>query len=117
MSDVALHGIPNCDQVKRARAWLQAAGVAYQFHDFKRARPEAARLQRWMAAVGADTLVNRKGTTWRGLSEAERGAAHTPEGALALCLAQPSVIKRPVLESGDRILVGFDPATYESFFR
>lgn len=117
MSDVALHGIPNCDQVRRARAWLQAAGVPYRFHDFKRAGPEPGQVRRWMAAVGADTLVNRKGTTWRGLSDAERGAAQTPEGVLALCLAHPSVIKRPVLEAGDRILVGFDPATYDSVFR
>jgi arsenate reductase (glutaredoxin) len=108
-----LYGIPNCDTVKKARAWLAEAGQAHEFHDFKKAGLDAATLDRWITAVGVDLLVNRKGTTWRALDPAAQAAAATPAGARALMLAQTSVIKRPVVEWDDgRVTVGFDAAAW-----
>jgi Spx/MgsR family transcriptional regulator len=108
-----LYGIPNCDTVKKARAWLADQGVAYDFHDFKKAGVPADRLQRWMQAAGPERLLNRQGTTWRKLDADAQSAAQEPAGAKALMLAQPSVIKRPVVEWGDgSVTVGFDPADW-----
>ena len=104
-----LYGIPNCDTVKRARAWLADNGLAHEFHDFKKAGVPAERLEAWLAAVGWEVLLNRKGTMWRKLDEAERAAVVDAASARALMLRQPSVIKRPVVEWPDgRISVGFD---------
>jgi Spx/MgsR family transcriptional regulator len=106
----ALYGIPNCDTVKRARAWLAERGVAAEFHDFKRAGLDAARLERWTQALGWEALLNRRGTTWRGLPEAERTAVVDATSAQAAMLRHPSLIKRPVVEWPDgAITVGFDP--------
>ena len=110
---ITLYGIPNCDTVKKARAWLDGQGVAYQFHDFKKAGVPQAGLQRWLAAAGWQTLLNRKGTTWRKLDEAAQAAAADEAGAAALMKAQPSVIKRPVVEWADgAVTVGFDAADW-----
>lgn len=109
---ITLYGIPNCDTVKKARRWLDDQGVAYSFHDFKKQGVPPAQLDRWMRAVGAARLVNRQGTTWRKLDAAAQAAAASDAGARALMLAQPSVIKRPVIEAGERVLVGFDEASY-----
>ncbi|WP_232540274.1 arsenate reductase [Azohydromonas aeria] len=112
-----LHGIPNCDTVKRARAWLAAQGREHEFVDFKRQPPDAAQLQRWSQALGgADALVNRRGTTWRKLDDAQRAAAEaSPDGALALLRAQPSLIRRPVVEWGDgAVTAGFDAAAWQA---
>ncbi len=104
-----LYGIPNCDTVKRARAWLADRGRAHEFHDFKKAGVPPARLDAWLAATGWERLLNRSGTTWRKLDEAERARVVDAASARALMLAQPSVIKRPVVEWDDgRITVGFD---------
>ena len=112
---IILYGIPNCDTVKKARAWLTGQGVAHGFHDFKKAGVPSERLDRWMAAVGPDRLVNRQGTTWRKLDAAAQARAGEPAGARALMLEQPSVIKRPVVEWGDgAVTVGFDPADWAS---
>jgi len=113
---VTLFGIANCDSVKKARAWLEAAGVAYVFHDYKTAGIEPARLQGWIRRVGWEVLLNRAGTTFRKLPEAER-AGLTQAKAVALMLAQPSMIKRPVLEEGERLLVGFKPESYAAALR
>jgi Spx/MgsR family transcriptional regulator len=108
-----LHGIPNCDTVKKARAWLQARGVAHEFVDFRKAAPDAATLRGWAQAVGTERLLNRKGTTWRALDAAAQAAAATEAGAIALMQAQPSVIKRPVVQWADGTLtVGFDEADW-----
>ncbi len=108
-----LYGIPNCDTVKRARAWLAERGVAVAFHDFKKAGVPADELDRWTAALGWDRLINRQGTTWRRLDEATRAAVVDAASARALMLAQPSVIRRPVVDWGDgRLTVGFDPAAW-----
>lgn len=115
MSTTVLHGIPNCDTVKRARAWLTEQGRPYDFHDFKKAGvPDGeAGLDGWIAAVGWERLVNRQGTTWRKLDEAVRAAVVDAASARALMLAQPSVIKRPVVRWADGTLtVGFDAAEF-----
>ena len=110
---IKLYGIPNCDTVKRARAWLAEQGVEYGFHDFKKAGVPEDRLPVWLKAVGWEKLVNRQGTMWRRLSDAERAAVVDAASATALALAVPSVIKRPVVEwPGGAITVGFDAATW-----
>ena len=107
-----LYGITNCDTVKKARAWLTDQGVDYQFHDFKKQGVPDARLDHWIAQVGWEKLVNRQGTTWRKLDPAVQGAVKDAASAKALMLANPSVIKRPVVEWTDATTVGFDPAAW-----
>lgn len=110
-----LYGIPNCDNVKRARAWLQAQRVAYRFHDFKKSGVPTARLDAWIADVGWEALVNHRGTTWKKLEETARAAVVDAASARALMLAAPSVIKRPVVEwAGGQVTVGFDPARWDA---
>jgi len=116
VTEATLYGIPNCDTVKRARAWLVAQGIAHQFHDFKKSGVPAERIDAWLAAAGWETLLNRRGTTWRGLDDAQRAGVEGPAAARALMLAQPSLIKRPVVEWADgRITVGFDAARWAAF--
>jgi Spx/MgsR family transcriptional regulator len=112
--ETVVYGIPNCDTVKRARAWLGAQGLAYRFHDFKRDGVPADHLDRWLAEAGLERLVNRQGTAWRKLDEGVRAGVTDAASAKALLLAQPSVIKRPVVEWADGALtVGFDEARWE----
>jgi arsenate reductase len=106
-----LYGIRNCDTVKKARAWLEARGVDYAFHDYKTAGIDEARLRGWAAEMGWERLLNRSGTTFRKLPEAEREGIGADK-AIALMLAQPSMIKRPVLDLGGRRLVGFREAEW-----
>jgi Spx/MgsR family transcriptional regulator len=104
-----VYGIPNCDTVRRARAWLDGHGVEHRFHDFKKSGVPADRLDAWMAAVGWDRLVNRQGLTWKKLDETARARVVDAAAARALMLATPSVIKRPVVEwPGGDVTVGFD---------
>jgi arsenate reductase len=111
---ITIYGIKNCDTMKKARAWLDKKGVAYDFHDYKAAGIERAKLEGWAKTVGWDTLINRAGTTFRKLPDADREGL-TEKKAIALMLAQPSMIKRPVLElGGGRLLVGFKPAEYDA---
>lgn len=112
---ITLYGIKNCDTMKKARAWLDGHGVAYAFHDYKTAGIDGARLDGWMAQVGWETLLNRAGTTFRKLPETEREGLDASR-ARSLMLAQPSMIKRPVLERDGRITVGFKPDIYEGLF-
>lgn len=110
-----VYGIPNCDTVKKARVWLSDHGVEAVFHDFKKLGVPAAELPTWAQAVGWETLVNRKGTTWRKLDEATRHAVTDLTSAAALMVAHPSVIKRPVVAWPDgRLTVGFDLAVFAS---
>ena len=113
MTQPVLYGIRNCDTVKKARAWLEQRGVAYGFHDYKSAGIDAGRLERWCAEVGWETLLNRAGTTFRKLEPSHRESLDEKK-ARALMLAQPSMIKRPVLELGARVVVGFKPDLYRS---
>jgi Spx/MgsR family transcriptional regulator len=108
-----LHGIPNCDTVKRARAWLAERGVAAHFHDFKRDGVPAERLVLWLAALGWEKVLNRAGTTWRKLAEAERSGVVDAATAAALLRREPSLIKRPLVEWPDgTVSVGFDEAAW-----
>lgn len=106
-----LYGIKNCDTVKKARAWLDAKGVDYDFHDYKSAGIDEARLRSWVGEFGWEKVLNRAGTTFRKLPEAAR-ADLDADKAVALMLAQPSMIKRPMLDLGDRRLLGFKADEY-----
>ena len=108
---VIIHGIKNCDTMKRARAWLDAHGIAYAFHDYKAAGIERAVLETWARKVGWEVLLNRAGTTFRALPE-DRRQGLDAASAIALMQAQPAMIKRPVLVIDDRVLVGFKPEQY-----
>lgn len=111
---ITLYGIPNCDTVKKARAWLTEQGVAHRFHDFKKQGVPAQSLDAWIKTVGWEKLVNRQGTTWRKLAEASKAAVADATSARALLLAQPSVIKRPVVEwSAGEVTVGFEPQAWQ----
>ncbi len=104
-----LYGIPNCDTVKKARAWLDAQGQPHRFHDFKKQGVSADALSRWLAAAGWERLLNRQGTTWRRLDTATQQAVHDDASAAALLTAQPSLIRRPVVEWPDgQVSVGLD---------
>ena len=110
---ITLYGIPHCDTVKKARAWLQLAGREVHFVDFKKAGLPEDRLDAWLASVGWERLLNRQGTTWRQLNDALRAAVVDAASARAVMLAQSSVIKRPVVEWADgRITVGFNAAEW-----
>ena len=108
-----MYGIPNCDTVKKARDWLGANGVAFEFHDYKKAAIDRASLERWVAEHGWETVLNRAGTTFKKLPDADRADLNADK-AIALMLAQPSMIKRPVLDHGGRLTVGFKPDLYGS---
>jgi arsenate reductase len=109
---IAIYGIKNCDTMKKARAWLDKRGVAYAFHDYKTEGIEKGRLESWAKEVGWEILLNRAGTTFRKLPETDKDGI-TEKKAVALMLAQPSMIKRPVLDVGGKLLVGFRPEQYE----
>ncbi len=113
---VTLYGIRNCDTMKKARAWLDARAVSYAFHDYKAEGIDRVRLEAWAGSVGWETLLNRAGTTFRNLPDAER-ANLDERKAIALMLDQPSMIKRPVLDLDGRLLVGFKPEQYEEAVR
>jgi arsenate reductase len=110
---LTIYGIKNCDTMKKARAWLDGHGVAYAFHDYKAAGIERALLEGWAKKVGWETLLNKAGTTFRKLPDKDKEGL-TEKKALALMLARPSMIKRPVLELGVKLLVGFKPEAYAS---
>jgi arsenate reductase len=108
---ITLYGIRNCDTVKKARAWLDARGIAYNFHDYKTAGIDEPRLRKWTVELGWEKLLNRAGTTFRKLPDAEKEGLDENK-AVALMLAQPSMIKRPVLDLGERWLVGFSESAW-----
>ena len=114
-ASATLYGIRNCDTVKKARAWLDRHGVAYDFHDYKVARIDEARLRGWTRRLGWEPLLNRSGTTFRKLPEGEKEGVDEDK-AVALMLAQPSMIRRPVVEAGGDLIVGFDPERYRAAF-
>ena len=112
-SDITIFGLTNCDTVKRARAWLAEHRPGARFHDFKREGVPQDRLDAWIQVLGWERLVNRAGTTWRRLDDAQRAAVVDATSAKKVLLAQPSLIKRPVVEWPDRsITVGFDPQAW-----
>ncbi|HZV19238.1 MAG TPA: arsenate reductase [Sphingobium sp.] len=105
---ITLHGIPNCDTVKKARAWLDERGVAHAFRDYKKAPPSAAELQGWIAQTGWEPLLNKAGTTFRKLPDTDKAGLNEAK-AIALMVANPSLIKRPVVTGAGDPLVGFKP--------
>ena len=107
-----MYGIRNCDTVKKARAWLEAAGIAYEFHDYRVSGIDRERLEAWCAELGWEALLNRAGTTFRKLEPSAKVDLNRDK-AVALMLTQPSLIKRPVLDLGGRRMVGFEPDGYE----
>jgi arsenate reductase len=112
---VTLYGIRNCDTMKKAWTWLDQHGVAYDFHDYKKQGIDRARLEAWAERVGWEKLLNRAGTTFKKLPDSDKQGVDQVK-AIALMLAQPSMIKRPVLEADGKLLVGFTPADYEAAF-
>lgn len=112
---LTLYGIPNCDTVKKARTWLGAAGVAYTFHDFRKDGLDPATLQSWIDAVGWEKLLNKAGTTFRKLPDADKAGLDAAK-AKALMLDQPAMIKRPVVEAADGVSVGFSAGDWQTRF-
>ncbi len=110
---ITLYGIPNCGSVKKARDWLESQNIAYEFHDFKKAGIDKDTIANWMKQVSWEVLVNKKGTTWRGLPEPTKDGVTNATNATKLMTENSSVIKRPVLCKGKTVLVGFDADTYE----
>jgi arsenate reductase len=108
---ITIYGIKNCDTMKKARTWLDGHGVAYNFHDYKLAGIERSQLEGWASKVGWETLLNRAGTTFRKLPDNDKEGLNEKK-AIALMIAQPSMIKRPVLEVGGKLVVGFKPEEY-----
>jgi arsenate reductase (glutaredoxin) len=111
IKSVTIYGIKSCDTMKKARTWLDAHGVSYEFHDYKVQGIDRGKLEEWAALVGWQTLLNRSGTTFRKLPEADK-ADLDERRALTLMMTQPSMIKRPVLEAGGAPIVGFKPEIY-----
>jgi Spx/MgsR family transcriptional regulator len=112
-----VYGIPNCDTVKKARVWLEENGIAFEFHDFKKAGVTAELIKTWLKDVPLEALVNRRGTTWRALPEELKASAQTQGGAIALMIEKPSVIKRPVLVvNGGVKTLGFSADQYATLF-
>ena len=113
-----MYGIKNCDTIKKARKYLESQGVDYQFHDYRADGLDAALLQRFIDTLGWQALLNTRGTTWRKLEESERNAVDNPATALKLMLAQPAIIKRPLLCAPDgSMLLGFSETTYTPFIQ
>jgi Spx/MgsR family transcriptional regulator len=112
---ITIYGIKNCDTMKKARTWLEGHGIAYDFHDYKALGIDREHLERWTKESGWEVVLNRAGTTFKGLPEADK-ADLSKDKAIALMLAQPSMIKRPVLEADGKLLIGFKPDIYAAAF-
>jgi arsenate reductase len=122
-TSIILYGIPNCSTVKKARIWLQEHNIEFFFFDFKKNTLDRTTIENWLTQVSLDLLINRKGTTWRALSDEQKTAASNREQAISLMIASPSLIKRPVLERkfddtalGQHIAIGFSDAQYHPYF-
>lgn len=113
---ITLYGIPNCDTVKKARVWLAEQGREVVFHDFKKQGLDRATVAGWLTQLSRDVLVNKKGTTWRGLADERKAAIVDDDSAIALMLEFPSVIKRPVLDKDGQFAVSFSAAQYQTIF-
>jgi arsenate reductase len=117
---ITLYGIPNCDTVKKARVWLAEQGIDFIFHDFKKNGLDKATVENWLHYLSLEVLINRKGTTWRALSDQQKASVSDPQAAIALMLTAPSLIKRPVLQivqgSEQKMSVGFSAAQFQPIF-
>jgi len=112
-----VYGIPNCNTVKKATDWLKSTGHDFEFHDYKKNGITAEKLHQWAREVGWEKLVNKKGTTWRSLLPAQQEKITDEQTAIELMIEKPSVIKRPVIENGKKILVGFDEEEYAKLLK
>lgn len=112
---ITLYGIPNCDTVKKARAWLEGHGIAYAFHDYKKAGITAAKLKGWCKVLGWERVLNRAGPTFRKLPDGAKADLNQAK-AIALMIEQPSMIKRPIVEHDGGLLIGFKPPEWEAAF-
>lgn len=112
---ITLYGIPNCDTVKKARTWLDQNNVEHQFHDFRKDGVDAAQVKQWIADLGVDTLINKRSTSWKALSDEQKSGLNDST-ALELILESPTLIKRPLLDKDGELQVGFKAATYETTF-
>ena len=110
-----MYGIPNCDTIKKARKWLEANDVAYEFYDYKKLGVPEKELKRWVNEAGWETVLNKRGTTWRKLDDDTKNNI-SEASAIKIMLENPSIIKRPVLESGKSLLIGFKEADYQQLF-
>lgn len=108
---ITIYGIPNCDTMRKARRWLEDNGVEYEFHDYRKNGVPEQKLKSWVKQAGWEAVLNRRGTTWRKLDDSVRNGIDAAS-AIGIMLEQPSIIKRPVLESGRTLLIGFDPDKY-----
>ena len=113
---ITIFGIPNCDTIKKARKWLEANDINYQFHDFRKDSLEKSNLTKWVKSVGWETLLNKRGTTWRQLSEKDKTNINESK-AIKLMLAHPAMIKRPVLVMGKTVQVGFSEQDYKNLLK
>ena len=116
MEKIAVYGLTNCDTVKKARRWLDAQGLDTSFHDFKKEGADPDRVARWIGEAGLDRVLNRRGTTWRKLSEEDKARAEG-DAAIALLVDNPSMIKRPIVEYRGGLLVGFDEEAWRAAFQ
>jgi len=112
---IKMYGIPNCDTIKKARKWLEAQGIDYEFHDYKKEGVDEAKLHSWVKEVGWEILLNRRGMMWRKVPQEVKDVIDE-ESAIQLMLETPSIIKRPVLDTGDKRHVGFKEQEYEALF-
>ncbi len=110
---ITLYGIANCDTIKKAKQWLEQSGLDYEFHDYKKAGCNEDLARQFIAQFDLDTVINKRGTTWRKLPEQEKNAL-TPESAVALMASQPSIIKRPIVKAGKLWLIGFNEQSWQS---
>ncbi|MBC3830643.1 arsenate reductase [Undibacterium amnicola] len=119
--NIRLFGIPNCDTVKKARTWLEQQAIPFEFHNFKKDGLTQAQVETWLQKIELDTLINRKGTTWRALSDEQKSCADNRDDAIALILENPSLVKRPVLQINDDerqyVSVGFNDQLYQTIFK
>ncbi len=111
MVTLTLYGIPNCDTIKKARRWLESKGIEYRFHDYRKDGLEKSMLEAWTKELGWEALLNRRGTTWRKIPEEAKSAINA-ERAISLMLEQPAMIKRPLLDTGNQMLLGFSEQEY-----
>ena len=114
---IIVYGIPNCDQVKKARAWLNDHALPFDFHDFKKAGVSRSLIEAWLTQIPLDVLLNKKGTTWRGLPELRKAAITDADSAINLMLELPSLIKRPVVTTSESIHAGFSDPLYQQLFK
>lgn len=112
---VEMYGIPNCDTIRKARKWLEGKGIKYTFHDYKKEGADRTLLKAWCGSAGWESLLNRRGTTWRKLADADKAGVDQAR-AVALMVENPSLIRRPVLLAGSQVVVGFSASEYEALF-